>query len=74
MATQRAQHNVQAQEEAPQVPGAGRPVAAGEAVRSRCDPDVDGSVRGACWDQDGCQLNSGETISPAVGGIDRTGR
>jgi hypothetical protein len=48
MASQRAQHDVQAQEKAPQVPGAGRPVAAGEAVRGCRDPDVDGGVCGAC--------------------------
>ena len=48
VAPQRAQHDIQAQEEAAQVPGAGGPVAAGEAVRGRRDPDVDGGVCGAC--------------------------
>lgn len=48
VAAQRAQHDVQAQEEAAQVPGAGGPVAAGEAVRGRRDPDVHGGVCGAC--------------------------
>jgi hypothetical protein len=54
VAAQGAQHDVQAQEEAPKVPGAGRPVGAVEAVRGCRDPDVHSRVCRACSVESAC--------------------